>query len=320
MNIFKALSQGDGSINETNVTSFLSYIFNEINEFSSSFLLLFLEQIETHIDNFEFQDILEYSGRSQRQKVNDFIAKYTYYAIPEYRLSRNGKIQDVDILLTISEKFNENDCCYFLIENKIKKTAFKKNQCAEQYKLFKTIEDFQENVPVFSVLITPDFPKFSLMFDKVKTENKLSVWLKWEKENESSIIDIFRKLIKLENNSEIPPIDTNTQYILKSFIDYISTELSIKGKSINYSVAGSQVAEQAEYELNDKKYYLKRFDNKMIRIFNEDNEIVDEPVKPILRKIIKKYKLDVNLERKSGERKNTQILGRDVIRELNNRL
>jgi hypothetical protein len=96
--------------------------------------------------------------------------------------------------------------------------------------------------------------------------------------------------------------------------------LSIKGKSINYSVAGSQVAEQAEYELNDKKYYLKRFDNKMIRIFNEDNEIVDEPVKPILRKIIKKYKLDVNLERKSGERKNTQILGRDVIRELNNRL
>jgi hypothetical protein len=158
------------------------------------------------------------------------------------------------------------------------------------------------------------------MFDKVKTEKKLSVWLKWEKENESSIIDIFRKLIKLENNSEIPPIDTNTQYILKSFIDYISTELSIKGKSINYSVAGSQVAEQAEYELNDKKYYLKRFDNKMIRIFNEDNEIVDEPVKPILRKIIKKYKLDVNLERKSGERKNTQILGRDVIRELNNRL
>ena len=320
MNIFKALSQGDGSINETNVTSFLSYIFNETNYFSSSFLLLFLEQIETQIDNFDFKNIIEYTGKSHRQKTNDFITKYSYSAIPEYRLKRNGKTQDVDILLTISEKVSENDCCYFLIENKIKKSALKVNQCTEQYKLLKTIEDFQDNVPIFSVLITPDFSKFSLMFDNVKTENKLSVWLKWETENGNSIIDLFRKLIKLESNSEIAPIDTNTQYILKSFIDYISTELTTKEKSINYSIAGSQVAEQAEYEINNKKYFLKRFDNKMIRIFNENNEITDEPVKPILREIIKKYKLDVNLERKPGKIKNTQILGRDVIRALNHRL
>lgn len=138
MNIFKALSQGDGSINET-------------NDFSSSFLLLFLEHIEKQSIDIQFQNILEFSGKNYRQRIKDFSEKYTYSAIPEYRLKKNGKIQDVDILITISEKISENDCCYFLIENKIKKSALKESQCLEQYQLFKTIEDFQiEPVKVLS--------------------------------------------------------------------------------------------------------------------------------------------------------------------------
>jgi hypothetical protein len=144
MNIFKALSQGDGSINETNVTSFMSYIFNETNDFSSSFLLLFLEQIENQLDNFEFQNIIGYTGKNQRQKTNDFISNYSYSAIPEYRLKRNGKIQDVDILLTISEKISENDCCYFLIENKIKKSALKVSQCTDHTSYSKRLKIFKK--------------------------------------------------------------------------------------------------------------------------------------------------------------------------------
>ena len=320
MNIFKALSQGDGSINETNVTSFLSFIFNETNEFSASFLLIFLDEIEKQLDDFSFNDIIKISGSNYRQRTIDFKNKYTYSAIPEYRLQNNGKIQDVDVLLTISEKFNENDCCYILIENKIKKSAFKKKQCTEQYNLFIKIEDFQENVPIFSTIITPDIEVFKNMLTDVQVENPLSVWFKWETDKESSMVDLFRHLIELENNSEISPIDNNTQYIIKSFIDYIGTELSIKEKTNNFSIAGSKVVEETQFEINNEKYFLKRFDNKMIRLFDLNNEMTNQPVKPILRKIITKYNLDVDLERKPGKRKNTQILGRDVIREMNKRL
>jgi len=320
MNIFKALSQGDGSINETNVTSFLSFVFNETNDFSAALLLLFIEHIENQSTNIDFKNYIEISGKNYRQRINSFTEKYTYSAIPEYRLKNKNKTQDVDILITISERISEIDCCYFLIENKIKKSALKENQCLEQYQVFKTIEDFQENVPVFSILISPNYETFSTVIEKVIKENPLSVWLKWESENRNSVVDIFKQLIKLESNSDIPPININTQYIIKSFIDYISTELSIKEKTINYSVAGSQVVEQTEFELNNKKYFLKRFDNKMIRIFDLNNEMINESVKPILREIIKKYKLNVDLERAPGKRKNTQMLGRDVIREMNNRL
>ncbi|MCD4683603.1 MAG: hypothetical protein K8R86_10005 [Bacteroidales bacterium] len=320
MNIFKALSQGDGIINETNVTSFLSYIFNETNEFSSSFLLLFLEQIEKQLNDYDLQNIINISGKNYRQRINDFKSKYTYSAIPEYRLQKDVKIQDVDILLTISEKISENDCCYILIENKIKRSALKEQQCAEQYMLFNEIEDFQENVPVFSILITPDIDIFKTMIERVIEENVRSVWLKWETDKDISIVDLFRHLIKLEGNSEISPIDNNTQYIIKSFIDYISTELSIKERANNFSVAGSKIVEQAVFEINGDIYSLKRFDNKMIRLFDANDEMTDESVKPILRNIITQYKLDVNLERSPGKRKNTQTLGRDVIRAMNNRI
>ena len=167
MNIFKALSQGDGSINETNVTSFLSYILNETNDFSATLFLLLFEQIENQIEKIDFQNIIEISGKNYRQKTNDFKNKYTYSAIPEYRLQKDRKIQDVDILITISEKNNENDCCYFLIENKIKKSAFKEQQCVEQFKLFNEIEDFQEDIPVFSVLISPDLDVFKTMIENI---------------------------------------------------------------------------------------------------------------------------------------------------------
>lgn len=41
MNIFKSLSQGNGTISETNITSFLSYLLNSTNELDNSFLVLF---------------------------------------------------------------------------------------------------------------------------------------------------------------------------------------------------------------------------------------------------------------------------------------
>ncbi len=316
MNIFKALSQGDGSINETNVTSFFSFICNESNEFSASFLILFLEEINKKLD----KDLIEIQGNSYRQKVECFKSRYTFSAQPEYRLQFGREIQDLDILFTISDKKGEADLYYLLIENKIKKSSYIKDQCKLQYDLFKKIEDFQEETPVISVLISPDDEKFQGMINSVKTENDLSVWFKWETDKENSIVEIFKSLIQLENSGEISPIDNNAKYILKSFIDYISNELSATNRkgSYNKSIAGAEVVDQCEFKRNGKIYFLKRYDNKMIRIFDSENNLQNEPVKPILREIIQNYSLAVSLERSPGKPKNTQILGRDVIIEMKN--
>jgi len=78
----------------------------------------------------------------------------------------------------------------------------------------------------------------------------------------------------------------------------------------------SKVCEQATFEINNTKYALKRFENNMIRIFTSNNEMLDTQVKPVLREIIDNYHLDISLKLKSGVLKNTQILGKDVIKAL----
>lgn len=316
MNIFKALSQGDGSINETNVTSFLSYVIHESNEFSAPFLLLFLDHINDELINHNVYDFIEVSGRSLRQRSKDFLSKYTYSAIPEQRLQVGKEIQDLDVLVTISERHNENVCCYFLIENKIKKSAFKKDQCLDQFRLFNLMGEYQEDVPIYSVLITPDFDIFKLTYDEILKENELSIWFKWEVEEGNSFIDTFRQLILLETQAEISPIDGNTKFIIKNFIDFISSDLSTQFKHVNRTVTGSEVISEAEFVMETKYFRLQRFDNNMIRIVDDSNEFIDRPVKPILRNIITSYDLNINLERKPGKSKNTQILGKEVLQAL----
>lgn len=316
MNIFKALSQGDGSINETNVTSFLSYVIHESNEFSAPFLLLFLDLVNNSLPNHNIYDSIEVSGRSIRHRAKDFLSKYNYSAIPEQRLQVGKDIQDLDVLLTISERNNDNVCCYFLVENKIKKSAFKRDQCLKQYRLFNQMGEFQEDVPIYSVLITPDFDIFKQTFDAIFIENELSVWFKWEAEEGISFIDTFRQLILLEAQAEISPIDGNTKFIMKNFIDFISSELSSQFKQVNRSVTGAEVLNEAEFVMASKNFKLQRFDNNMIRIVNESNEFINEPVKPILRDIIEDYGLNIDLERKPGKSKNTQILGKEVLEGL----
>ncbi len=316
MNIFNALSQGDGSITETNVTSFLSYTFNETNEFSATLLLLFLAEIEIQVEGLSFDEILSISGNNFRQRVHNFRNNHTYSSFPEHRLTANGTVRDADILVTISESNGDNDCCYLLIENKIKKSALKEEQCTEQFLLFNQMEDCQENVPIFSILISPDIDDFSKMLDNVKSKNNLSAWIKWHSENETSMVDIFKTLIELENKSNISPIDQNVLYIIKSFIDYIATNLSKTEKLSSFSIAGSEVVEAAPVELDGMNFTLNRYDNNAIRLFDSENEIVDKQIKPILRELIAKYKLGIVLERKPGKMKNTRRLGREVIREL----
>jgi len=316
MNIFDALSQGNGKISETNITSFVSYILNENNNFSSVFLALLFEEIDLTCEvNTPLKKLLKVPESSYRKQAEYISNNFSYSAIPEYRLQNKRNIQIVDIFVSIFDKKTSKELCVFLIEIKINKNAINHNdQCLKQYKIYNLSEDREKNIAIFTLLITPEQSNFKVMIDEVKKENPLSVWLKWESEKTNSIASLLRKLVRLENNAEIAPIETNTLFILKSFIEHISLTLSAQDKSPrNMSISGSKVIDYIEFNLENKKHYLKLFDNKMIRIFDENDELQEVEVKPILRKIIDNYSLPIDLQSKTGQLKNTQILGKEII-------
>lgn len=316
MNIFKALSEGNGTITETNFTSFLSYLLNNNKEIGNTFFLLFIEALKS---NFNGSNILELIGDTFREKLYSYERNYNHLAIPEFTVSNNNRKQIIDIFLKISDK-EENDIAYLLIENKLKISSRNERQCTMQYETFINSEDYQNDIPIYNILITTDSESFRSMYEESKNCNPKSIWLKWTNRNvtEMSVEKCLIKLFALEVNVDISPIENSSLFILKSFVDYVSSEYSYRERRNNYSIAGFDVIESADVELDNNKYILNRYENKMIRLLDEESNLLDVEVKPILRQINHKYQLNVDLNSRSGRKKNTQILGRDIIYKLNN--
>jgi len=318
MNIFKALSEGNGRISETNITSFINYLLNSANELNNSFFILFIKLIDSQTDN-KICDLLGIKQKTIREQIRYFSNNFIVSTEAEYSLQiADGSKQIPDILLRVSSKINEKDITIFIIENKINKSAIKEGQIEKQFEYFINSEE-SDRSKIYSVLITPDEKAFEQLYISAKNRNSRTVWVKWinHSDDNISIEAIMRQLIKYEHDATIEPIDPNTQYILKSFIDYIATEFSLKenGK-LNYSYKGFETIDEAHAVIDETEYYIKRFSNNMIRLFDNESNLLSMEVKPVLRNINEKYKLGIGLNDSTGKAKNTQVLGREIINGL----
>jgi hypothetical protein len=323
MNIFKALSEGNGKISETNITSFVNYLLDSANELNNTFFGLFAKLIDKQLEKNKLCELLNIKQPSIREQLIYISENYIISSEPEYAIrNAEGNKQIPDILLRITSKRTEEDLAFLIIENKINKSAYRQGQVEKQYNFFTQSEDYDTNKPVYSILITPDEKHFEKLYQQSKKVNTRSIWLKWvnHNEKEESIEAILRHMIKHEQNAEVEPIDPNMQYIIKSFIHYLATEFAQKGTSEkNFSYKGFQVIASAQATVDNKVYIIKRFSNNMIRLFDKNDILLEVEVKPVLREIIKTYDLNIGLYHQTGHAKNTQILGRDVIVALNNR-
>jgi len=321
MNIFKALSEGNGRISETNITSFMSYLLDSTKELNDSFFVLFARLADLEITNNKICDLLNINHKkSIREQILYFKDNYMVSSEPEYQIQdEDGTKQIPDILLTISSKSTDEIITFLIIENKISKNAIKKGQLEKQVDYFKKNFEDSKNKPVYSVLITPDEDVFGELYNAAKEKHANTIWLKWinHKEREKSIEAKLRELIKYEHFAEIEPIDPNSQFIIKSFVDYIATIFTEKERGkMNFSYNGFDVVSEAKVIIENETYLIKRFSNNMIRLFDENENLLNVNVKSILREINNKYKLGIDLKHSNGEFKNTQVLGKEIIAKL----
>ncbi len=287
---------------------------------NNSFFLLFVNLIDESLKKDSLTVLLEIKGKTLRERILNFSESYVVYCEPEYSIkAEDGSHQIPDILLRIQKKIGEKEIAYLIIENKIKKSAIQKGQLEKQFDYFTQSEEYEEGKPVYSILITPDESVFESTYKDGKNNNPNTIWLKWVNHStpEKSIESTLRQLIISDQKAEIEPIDPNTKFILKSFIDYIANEFMkrTKGKK-NHSYKGFEEVDAAFYCLKEKNYYIKRYSNKMIRLFDKDGDLLEMDVKPILREIIKEYSLNIELKLTTGRNKNTRSLGREIINEL----
>lgn len=316
MNIFKTLSLESANIREVNITSFFSYLLNKPKDLDVLFPILFFEYIsELHSKNI-LTEYLNIKSKTIREKIISFNKNFNISVESEYALYRESKKQILDIFLKVSKLENEEDILYILIENKIKKTAKKDQQPADQFRFFLESEDINKSAPIISVLITIDDDGFTSVMDNLRSINSNSVWLKWTNSvrQEQSVEFYLKRILEYEKIADIQPLDFTTQFILKSFIDYISSEYSKKESfEKNLSINGAEVIENLLLDIDGYEFRLKRYSDNKIRLVDEKGEFYDGDIKPKLRRINEIYGLKVDLLNSNRNRKNTQQLGKDII-------
>jgi hypothetical protein len=171
MNLYDALTNGDGSIKEPHLTSFLYYLFLHLEE---------TEQHSSLINEF----IKEYFGLPEITKAN--FNKEEHIKI-EQIIKKDNIRRDCDITIFLNY---ENARFLINIENKISNSSFEKGQVEEQMEILKT------NYPDFtikSLIILPYEGNSKIELDE-------NIVIAYWYSNNKSIIQFLTNYIQKFNN------------------------------------------------------------------------------------------------------------------------
>ncbi len=317
MNIFRALSQGYGRLNEENLSAMLGFLLApyEPHGMSDVFLRRFLEAISRKSGNPSYFDKLIYSPSTINAQVVFESA---------YLVGINNDTRRVDIEIRIYEQDTEalpREIHRIAIENKIQPAAAQANQLNDEYwGIQKKIRDDDEESQITMVFLTPYSKQSKLVseFDALEILDGSSdqkVWLYWHTEqDEDTICGLIRNILRQETEAHIDPISDYMLHTLKAFVRHIVETVEAPVQKTEFNIGG--LIDQVVVQLSIGQYRLERYQSSSIRIFNLDKQEYQEPVTPLLRKIIQEKKLGISQQFDSGKDKNTRTLGKEIMTKL----
>jgi PD-(D/E)XK nuclease superfamily len=264
MNIFEVFSDGDGRIDEPNMSSVLGFLLNPekshgLGRFPLALLMFpFAEALKTlPLDSCSLTD-------TSLAGVESFINRFSRLEVELERSVRRRQIgpkvmkgyrRDIDLII----RFYDTDSRLQLIlaiENKIKaSSATSVNQLAEEYEFLRSEIDSEcaalnvgrfESVPIAFMYLVPNISAIdadgpigsqwtNLDLPETPGEHggdfKVSAsWLPREQhpQDGSSIVGLARALLEMENNGVINPASSYASLLLRSLINYVTRAFSTR--------------------------------------------------------------------------------------------
>jgi hypothetical protein len=317
MNIFTVLSQGNGRLNEENLSAMLAFLLSptQTHGFGDTFLRNFLSLLAVKCEqNDRFDNILN-TG-------NAIIAEILLES--PYLLHERKKIIDIEIRLfsrTCGKSENDSTELHRIaIENKIRPKSAEPDQFREEFEaISQDIED--EPVQLTMVFLTPagDHPNQNAEYENLTVQRlgrEKKAWIRWIDQSDSgNLCNLLKQVLRNESDSDISPINEYVRHTLKALIIHIKERVSPSLTNRRNVTQIGDIVESALVQLSDGKYRIDRHESKSVRVFNLDTQEY-EVTKPILRKINEEMKLGIELYLTTGRKKNTRNLGKLVIREL----
>ena len=295
MNIFKILASGDGSINEPNVSAFLGHILNPYadhglrDEFLKRVLFkLYLKNKNTNLkdilvtrtesirnfstySNFDIIVLLEqaFHNKTSKKEIVDIV-------ILCYEKKVNKKESLAEIVLSNEQKNYRGDIKQiFLIENKIRDNATRKDQLFNQYnssveRLIDLLKLDRKSIQLLLsfIFVSPLGEKSNKEFEDLlkKVDGNLTalhlLWSNKEDEDDSiqneTIADMLKEILKEESIGKIDSVNEYAKATIKSFIAFIENNFK---SNLEEEIDG-QTSRDIEYDFNEFKTKYENLFNK----------------------------------------------------------
>lgn len=224
MNIFKVLANGDGRVNEANISAFLGYLLdpNADHGLRFEFLKRFLDLqaiTDFYPEKYEYKVLFEQAFRDKGDKQRKNIVDIVLLCFDDQK--GNKKESYVKNILTsqLSLKY------IFLIENKVRDSTIQKDQLKNQFGAtkdeFQELSNFKTSM-IYSIYVTPQHEKFFNHFNAFENTQKTHILWKSEDDNES-IYQLLKDILKEEANGDIESLNNYTRQTINSFIHFIDT-------------------------------------------------------------------------------------------------
>jgi len=324
LNIFTALSQGKGSLNENNMSAMLSYLLNSHQDhgLKDTFLKKFLKLLNeiTNQKLFSKSNLFLDNSRNLNVEVTlepayDYRGKKRYLDI---------ELQVYDSTYNYVEENNEvKEVLRIAIENKIKPSSAQNNQFKEEYEAIKSDMEDKET-KILMVFLTPfgNYDSLQTEYNNLnidKNSNDEKVWLMWDApDDEDTVVYLLKTLLKNEADFKIDPISDYVRNTLKAFIRHIiETNIKFTSPKVISDDLGD-IKNVVNVDLKSGNYRIEEYESSSIKVYNVETQEY-EVAKPILRDVIEEKNLKIDLYYDSGNKKNTRTLGKDVIQSLKNK-
>jgi len=263
MNIFKILANGDGKINEPNISAFLGYLLDPYQdhglgfEFLERFLEPFFENREEpfNLRSFDYKILFEQAFKDEDKEIKK---KELVDIVILCFESNKGNYKE---LIAESIINNKPELKYiFLLENKVKPFKKEKQIKAQFENSIKMLKI--DKSKVISIYVTPDNEEYEKEFEKF-TENVLKqhyIWKRKDSNNKDDIFNLLIDLIKEESEGKIEAINEYTKHTLISFIKFIENNFK------------SQFVEELEGKNAKKTFFdFNDFKNSEEKILTKDS-------------------------------------------------
>jgi len=262
MNIFKILANGDGTINEANISAFFGYLLDPYQDHGLGFEFLerFLERIfeeqeeEFNLKSYDYEILFEQAFRDEDKEIKK---KEIVDIVILCFESNKGNYKELIAESTISKT---RELKYiFLLENKVTKGAKKNQQLKAQFE--NTIKKLKiDKAKVISIYVTPDDPSYENEFKNFK-ENNIKQHYVWKYKNgdkQTDILGLLLELISDESLGKIEAINGYTKHTLISFIRFIENDFK---SQLVEKIENAKGKYKKDIFNNFEDYYSKYQDN-----------------------------------------------------------